>query len=183
MSLQIPATIESHGTPWSRTVVNESDANRIALSPDHNFSDCSYCATAMSAGLSLRRDLSLSVATVADKPAVPPRGGALLDRFATIRVALKHAESRSLVVEGTRVRAVGFGVCAVKEEDRIFFTVVRPGKCPANPAGFLIVVRWSQNTFLLAADGSVPCPAKCEKRLSTYLVWPWLRCARAARDS
>src|SRR6516165_1992157 len=101
------------------------------------FSDCSYCATAMSAGLSVRRDLSLSVATspTSRRSAL---GGALLDLFATVRVALKHAESRSLVVERTRVGAVGFGVCAVKEEDRILFAVVRPGKRPADPAGSLL---------------------------------------------
>src|SRR5262249_44989287 len=74
------------------------------------FSDCSHCATAGSARLSPRKD-------VAERGDRRRQAGVLrlaaryLIASQLIRVAPKHAESRSLVVERTRVGAVGFGVC------------------------------------------------------------------------
>lgn len=61
-------------------------------------------------------------------------GAMLLDRFALIRIAVKYAESRRLVVERTCVGAIGFRICHIQEKDRVAVTVVRTRQRAADPA-------------------------------------------------
>src|SRR5678815_4226378 len=52
----------------------------------------------------------------AKRPRPRCRRAALLDGFALIRIALKHAESRCLVVERTRVGLSGFGFAVSRKK-------------------------------------------------------------------